>query len=125
MITRDEVLMGRDKEFPLNSELEKNLEILLKALNKFRAIYGKPMVVSSGYRPGKHNKSAGGALKSNHVICLACDFQDSDGKLDDFCLKNQSILESCGLWLEHPMATPGWVHLQAVAPRSGRRVFIP
>ena len=123
MITRDEILMGRDKEYPLNATLESNLQKLLTALNKFRTIYGKPMQVSSGYRPGKYNKAAGGATKSNHMICMACDFVDIDSSLDSFCVANQDVLKECGLYLEHPKWTNTWCHLD-ILPRK-RRIFIP
>lgn len=123
MITRDEILMGRDKEFPLNGTLESNLQKLLTALNKFRTIYGKPMKVSSGYRPGKYNKAAGGATKSNHMICMACDFIDIDSSLDSFCVANQHVLEECGLYLEHPKWTNTWCHLDIFHRK--RHIFIP
>ena len=126
MITRDEVLMGRDKQAPLTLEMEANLDKLLKALNEFRAIWGKPMVVSSGYRPPEINAATPGSAKhSNHMICLACDFRDLDGALDDFCSNNTDVLERCGLYLEHPSSTPNWCHLQAISPRSGNRIFKP
>lgn len=124
-IKRDEVLMGRQLEYPLTPELEANLETLLKALNKLRKAYGKPMVVSSGYRPGKYNVAAGGAKKSNHMTCQACDFKDANGDLDKWCMANLNVLEECGLYLEHPDATKGWCHLQTTAPKSGNRVFKP
>ena len=126
MITRDEVLMGRDKTDPLTPEMEANLTKLLKALNAFRTTYGKPMHVSSGYRPPSVNaKIPNAAKKSNHMVCLAADFKDPDGSLDQWCLANPKVLEKAGLWQEHPDATPGWCHLQAVAPKSGNRVFRP
>ena len=81
MISRDEILMHRDAEFPLTPELEANLAKLLEAVNKLRALYGQPMYVSSGYRPGHYNKAAGGAPNSPHPQCQAVDFHDADGKL--------------------------------------------
>jgi len=123
MISREEVLMGRDKEFPLTPEQEKNLANLLTALNKLRAAYGKPMRITSGYRPGKYNVAAGGAKKSSHLTCEACDFADPDGKLDAWCLINLPLLEECGLYLEHPMNTVGWCHLQTRPTKN--RVFVP
>ena len=113
--------MGRDVEFPLSPELEKNLSNLLVALNAFRAVYGKPMRVSSGYRPGKYNTAAGGAPNSTHLVCMACDFADLDGSLDAFCLANLPSLEQCGLWLEDPERTHGWTHLDIRARNN--RVF--
>lgn len=125
MITREEILMQRDKEFPLTPELENNLKKLLEAVNKFRKAYNKPLFVSSGYRPGAYNKAAGGAKKSNHMICLAVDFKDKDGEVDKFAKDNLKLLEECGLYLEDPDHTPGWCHLQCSPPKSGKRVFKP
>lgn len=121
MILRDEILKG--KEIP--AELEPNLEKLLSRLNFLREVWGKPMVVTSGYRDPGHNAQVGGAPRSNHMRCLAADFADPDGALDNWCLLHLDVLESAGLWLESPDHTPGWCHLQAVAPKSGNRVFIP
>lgn len=115
--------MGREVEYPLTPVLEANLSELLLSLNKFRAAYGKPMVVTSGYRPGKYNEAAHGAPNSNHLVCQACDFADPDGSLDQWCLDNIPVLEQCGLYLESPGSTPGWTHLDT-KPRNNR-VFIP
>lgn len=125
MIVREEILMNRDKDFPLTQELEANLSKLLEALNKFRKIYNKPMIVSSGYRPSVFNEKACGAKKSNHMLCLACDFVDMDSSLDAYCVANENILEECGLYLEHPKWTKTWCHLQAIKPMSCKRIFVP
>ena len=125
-ISREEVLMGREKAYPLNAEQEANLQQLLKALNLFRQMYGKPMYVTSGYRPAAINANVpGAAKKSAHMSCQACDFKDTDGSLDKYCMDNLYILEQCGLYLEHPSATQGWCHLQIRRPGSGNRVFKP
>lgn len=115
--------MGRDKEYPLNQELENNLKTLLLAVNKFRTLYGLPMTVSSGYRPGKYNSAAGGAKTSSHLTLQAVDFKDADGKIKAFILKDISILEKCGLYMEHQDATPTWCHLQ-IRPTKNR-IFKP
>lgn len=130
MITREEVLMGREQEFPLSDELEHNLQKLLLALNRFREIYGKPMVVSSGYRPGRFNVAAGGAAHSNHMVCLACDFHDVNGDIDQWItMDREQALEASGLWREAQASTPGWVHLQVVPfgsyKEGGTRSFKP
>lgn len=118
--------MGRDKQFPLSTQLEDNLEVLLFALNKLRIKYGKPMFVSSGYRPPEINGATPGASRNSlHQVCLACDFRDSNKELAKWCLENLNVLAECGLWLENPAHTPNWVHVQAKAPRSSNRVFNP
>lgn len=123
MITRAEVLMGRDREYPLSPQLEQNLEDLLRRLNNVRALYGKPMLVTSGYRPGGYNRAAGGAAKSCHLICKAADFSDPDGELAKWLLNNLDVLVEEGLWLENPKYTKGWVHLQTRPVAA--RVFKP
>jgi hypothetical protein len=97
----------------------------LSKLNRFQSIFGKPLKVSSGYRPAEINIKNGGAKKSNHILCLACDFVDPLSELDLFCIQNQDVLEKCDLYLEHPKWTKGWCHLQAMSPVSGKRIFVP
>jgi len=125
MITRREYLMGRDLEAPLTPKQEDNLLKLLGAINMFRAIYGKPMIVSSGYRTPKVNAAIGGAKKSKHLTCEAVDILDRNREIALFCLHNLDILQKCGLWIENPEKTPGWVHFQCVPPRSRNLVFNP
>lgn len=130
MITRDEVLKGRDRDYPLDSELEQNLTRLLDAVNKIRKEWGKPLIVTSGYRPGHYNKSARGAKRSAHMTCEAVDFRDPDGEFGKWCLANLKLLEEAGLYMESPIYTheppaKRWIHLQIRAPKSGNRVFIP
>lgn len=120
-ISRNEILMGRDVEFPLSQELEDNLSNLLIAVNKLRDLYGIPMYVSSGYRPGHYNTDAGGAPNSTHMLCMAVDFHDADNKLKDWI--TLEILEQCGLYQEDPEYTPTWFHVQ-IRPTQNR-IFIP
>lgn len=127
MITREEILMKRDAQYPLTPELESNLAKLLVAVNKLRKLYGKPMFVSSGYRPGHFNVKAGGGKRSAHLSLEAADFADKDRALTNFC--TDDILEECGLWMEDPAIATTWTHVQVREPKSrvpGRtRVFKP
>jgi uncharacterized protein YcbK (DUF882 family) len=87
MLTRDDLLKGRDKLFPseFTQQLSDNLDNLLIALNKFVDKLGYTPLVNSGYRPQAVNAATPGAAKgSKHTECLACDFNDPDGKLFDF-----------------------------------------
>lgn len=121
--TREEYTKGRDEVEPLNEEQEKNLHQLLTVMDQFREAYGKPLQISSGYRPASVNASVGGAKKSNHIMCLAVDFTDPDGEIDKFCLNNLDLLIRLGLYLESPVHTPNWCHLQL--KKTSKRVFIP
>lgn len=123
--SRNEYLKGREVYYPLTEEMERNLIKLMKALNPVREAYGKALTISSGYRTPNGNAEAGGAKKSNHLLCLACDFKDTDGKFGEWCMANLALLEEHGLYMEALSHTPGWVHLQFSSPKSGNRVFIP
>lgn len=115
MINKSEILMGRDKQYPneYTKEVSDNIDQLLISLNKFREAYGKPMEVSSGWRPQSVNAAVGGAKASNHTIGKACDFKDPDGAIDAFAKEcdKKGLLKQWGLWLENPDNTKGWCHL--------------
>ena len=55
----------------------------------------------------------------------AIDISDPEGDLDEWCLEHQDVLQTIGLWMEHPSATKGWCHVQTIPPKSGRRCFYP
>lgn len=124
-ITKDEILMGREVDNPLTSEMEENLKKLIYAINMFRALYNRPMKVTSGYRPIALNLAVGGAKASNHTLCLAIDISDVDGQLREFTLKHLDALKRLGLYCEDFRWTKGWIHYQCVPPKSGKRIFIP
>lgn len=46
---------------------------LLGMIDKAREIYGKPMVVTSGFRTESHNQKVGGVKSSSHLKGLAID----------------------------------------------------
>lgn len=123
MISRDEILMGRDKQYPLDKDQEASLAILLERINKVRTKYAKPMTISSGYRPAVINsKVPGAAKKSSHTLCMAVDIRDVDGKVREWVLANLDFLQSIGLWIEDFRWTPTWVHFQ-IRPAS-KRIFL-
>ena len=127
-ITKEELLMGRDKSYPQDytKEISDNLDRLLGAMNQVRAAYGKPMTVSSGWRPPSINGSiAGAAKKSNHMLGLAVDISDKDGKLREWVLSNLDLMQKLGIYFEDFRWTPTWVHFQVVSPKSSKRIFIP
>lgn len=128
MITRKEILQGRDVTFAeyFTSQISDNCDLLVEKLNVIRAAYGKPMIISSGFRPPPVNAStANAAPKSNHMLCLCADIKDMDGKFWDWCLANLDLLTATGIYLEDRRWTPTWVHAQIVPPKSKKRIFIP
>jgi len=129
MITESKFYKGRDKQFAaeLTDEIRQNARTTIALANAMLEEAGVlDCEVSSGWRPAAVNAvTKGAAKKSNHMLGLAVDIVDIDGKLGKWALSNLKVLERLGLWLEHPTATRGWLHVQTVPPRSGRRVFQP
>ncbi len=127
-ISKDEVLKGRDKQYPndYTKEISDNIDKLLVVMNKIRDIYGEPMVINSGWRPPAINSATvGAATHSKHTMGLAIDVRDADGKLMHWILKNLLLMKQLGIYMEDFRWTPTWVHLQLGAPHSGKRIFIP
>ena len=115
------------------------IEKINKLLTSFQNGHPKPdiIVLSSGFRPPSVNAATPGAgVSSWHMTGHAVDIADPAGNLALFCSLELSLLEHFGLYLEDPRWTRKiqkpdgtwthrWVHLQAKAPPSGRRVFRP
>jgi len=118
MIYRREILKG----FECPPEYEINLLDLLVKINKVRDAWSQPMIVTSGYRTVAEHKriyrkriAAGKHVPwgSRHLFCQAVDISDPDGKLYEWCKKNEELLREIGLWIEEDQGS--WVHFQSVA----------
>lgn len=128
MISKDELLKGRDKQFPndYTDEISTNLDLMVEAMNQIRTAWGKPMTVDSGWRSPSINASTpGAAAHSKHMLGLACDIADPDGSLMNWVLENLQLMKDLGVYMEHFCWTPSWVHFQLGSPTSGHRIFIP
>jgi uncharacterized protein YcbK (DUF882 family) len=109
-----------------DEETAGNLDKLLTIMNKVRAAYNKPMVVTSGLRSEADQKRINPkAPKSNHIRGLACDVSDPHGELWAWCMLNMKLMEDLGIYFEDKNSTPTWVHFQIVPPKSGKRIFKP
>ncbi|MCS6281472.1 MAG: hypothetical protein HUM72_12640 [Dolichospermum sp.] len=123
MISVNEYLMGRDKEFPLDMLQARNMAELLSRVNWLFGTLEIHATVSSGYRPSALNNKIGGAKMSTHTVCAGIDLKDTEGFLAAKILDHLDLLEECGLWLENPEVTVGWVHLDLKQRKS--RIFNP
>jgi hypothetical protein len=119
----------------------KNLMSHCGKLIVFEQNYGKELLVTSGVRSMDEHKAIYQRINdnrlskgwepipipvgSNHLKCLATDFEDRDRSIYDFCLMNVNLLEKIGIYVESGDYTPTWCHLQTVAPKSGARFFRP
>jgi hypothetical protein len=125
MITKEQLLMGREVEFPITEQMGKDADTLLERVNALQNEAGCPIVftVSSGYRPGHYNTDAHGAPNSSHCVCQAVDIHDIGEKLDNWL--TDDLLTKYNLYREAPSHTPNWTHLTIRAPHSGHRTFLP
>ena len=131
--------MGRDKthKLYLTTDIIKNaiitvecVNLLIEQLNFAKIpleIYPpSKTILTSGWRPPTINENIPGAApRSKHISGQACDIYDPEGEIDEWLMAHLNVLESIGLWLEHPLATKTWTHVQTVPPKSGKRVFFP
>lgn len=127
-ITKEELLKGRDIKYPddYTQEISDNLDSLLIPLNTIRDAYGKPMTVTSGWRPPAVNSATpGAATHSKHVEGLAADILDPDGHLWVWVLENLELMKDLDIFMEDKRWTKTWVHFGLGKPHSGKRIFIP
>ncbi len=117
-----------------------NIHIIHFKLNYLRALWKRPIYITSGYRTLDHHKKiylekgvseSKIPMGSKHLIGAAVDLSDGGGLIDTWLFNDQmdmqddSILSKLDLFMEHPDDTPGWCHLQIYPPASGERIFRP
>lgn len=127
------------KNIPVTKEQSENSLILLAKINLVRTKWGKPMIVTSGFRSledhiriykelaEKHNKEFDESkvpMGSQHLKFAAVDILDLDGSLYKWCQENEAFLVEVGLWCEIKDSEKR-VHFQIYAPKSGDRFFKP
>jgi len=134
MISMKELLSGQCTFEECTPEQQANLTELLKRVNIVRTAYNKGMNVTSGLRTMKHHLEIYARkgkyppnvpMKSNHLFGRAVDFADGDKALKKWAMQNIHVFEQAGLWMEDFEATPTWLHVQIVPPKSGKRFFKP
>lgn len=113
-------------------EINKNAKVLLSKVSFLLSMYGKELVVTSGFRPKDYNISIGGSKNSAHCYAQAIDLWDRDKSFGKFCLDNIEVLKDQGLYMESLIVThkgldskKWWVHLQVRRPASNNIVFMP
>lgn len=92
---------------PTDETIIDNLNYTLQRLNDIREGYGKPIVISSGYRCDELNEKVGGVKDSKHRLGLAVDLRwDTD--LIDFLIENCSFDKL----IREKAGKSKWIHLQ-------------
>lgn len=108
-------------------EIKDNAGKLLDKVNAFLHELGiKEAKVNSGWRSPTINAGIPNAAKSsNHLKALAIDLSDKNGELRKLMLDNLEMAKKYGIYFEDMRWTPTWVHMQIVAPMSGKRIYVP
>ncbi|MGE8061510.1 D-Ala-D-Ala carboxypeptidase family metallohydrolase [Pseudomonas sp. NPDC089547] len=101
-------------------EARANLQLLCGALEQVRALFGMPIIVSSGYRSERVNRLIGGAPKSQHVQGLAADFTVIEISPRDTARK---IIDSSIVFDQLILEFDGWVHLSVTRGTPRRQVL--
>lgn len=110
----------------LTEEQQKNLDLLFIAMNKIRAAYGRPMLVTSGVRsPQDQMRINPSHMKSAHLLAAACDINDPERDLWNWILLNLNTILSCGLYVENRTNQMRHCHFQIIRPKSGNIIFNP
>jgi hypothetical protein len=128
MITVQEYLEQHGKEHlnELTEQDKANAQVTVDRANQLLEAFGSSRGLRSGWRPQAVNDATPNSAKnSKHITCEAIDLDDNDRTLQEWCMDHQDELQRIGLWMEHPIATPSWTHVQIVPPGSGKRAFFP
>ena len=129
MITVDEYLAqhGAGYEAELDDDLRANAQITVDRANAVLEAFGESRGLRSGWRPRSVNDATPNAAhNSRHITCEAIDIEDDDKRLQEWCSEHDGErLIPFDCYMENPIATPSWVHLQIVPPGSGLRVYFP
>lgn len=106
--------------------VKKNLEALTtNVLNPVREIYGKPILISSGYRCPALNAAVGGAANSQHTTGQAADLvpANSKGSLEQIFAACVAVGNFDQLIIEQNRNGQRWVHVSYDPTRNRRQMM--
>ena len=114
-----------------NREQENNLIALVAAvLDPLREKYGKPIIVTSGYRNITINKSIGGAVTSQHTKGEAADIVGFDGSPEENLKLGKMIVEMGNFDqiifedVSKNSLNPKWIHVSWKRQGDNRHVIL-
>lgn len=84
-----------------------NLRALAETLEQVRALVGRPVIVSSGYRSQEVNKAVGGGRNSAHMLGLAADIKCSGPSP----LALARLIRDSGIEYDQLIREPTWAHI--------------
>lgn len=104
---------------PTDETIIDNLNYTLQRLNDIREGYGKPIVISSGYRCDELNEKVGGVNDSKHKNGLGVDLK-WDSELLEFITNNMQFDKL----IKEKSGKTCWIHLQFRRDRETERNLI-
>jgi hypothetical protein len=127
-VTRSETAKRRGiSNMPTAEHIENFKKLAANIFQPIREHFGKPIIISSGYRSAELNKAIGGSLSSQHCSGEAIDI-DMDGtditnkQIFDY-IKNNLTFDQM-IWEFGTDANPDWVHVSFAANRSQRKQIL-
>ena len=94
---------------------------LAALLQKIRDHFGRPVVITSGYRTAAHNAAVGGAKSSQHLLGRAADIQVAGVSVEDVAAYAESLMPDRGGVGRYPVKAgraAGWVHVDTRADKA-------
>ena len=94
---------------------------LAALLQKIRDHFGRPVVITSGYRTATHNTAVGGAKSSQHLLGRAADIRVQGVSVEDVAAYAESLLPGWGGVGRYPVKAgraKGWVHVDTRPNKS-------
>ncbi len=109
-----------------NDEQKKNIYELMLVMQYIRDKFGDKIIINSGFRSSKVNKSVGGATNSAHLYGYACDFVPYDiskmKDLQELCISlvKNNELNVDQLINEYPnkKGVASWLHIGLKRPKT-------
>jgi hypothetical protein len=112
---------------PTAEHIENFKKLAANIFQPIREHFGKPILISSGYRSAELNKAIGGSLSSQHCSGEAIDI-DMDGtditnaQIFNYIKDNLNFDQM--IWEFGTDANPDWVHVSFAANRSQRKQIL-
>jgi zinc D-Ala-D-Ala carboxypeptidase len=127
-VTRSETAKRRGiSNMPTPEHIENFKKLAVNIFQPIREHFGKPIIISSGYRSAELNKAIGGSLSSQHSSGEAIDI-DMDGtditnaQIFNYIKDNLNFDQM--IWEFGTDANPDWVHVSFAANRSQRKQIL-